>query len=98
MVTKMINEKTIPLKNPSILCTELDEEAVLLDLKTKYYFGLNEVALHIWKLTDGKKSVSEMVDEICEKFEIDSSAALKSVIGFLSKLSENNLVYIDASN
>ena len=94
----MINEKTIPSKNPAILCTELDEEAVLLDLKTKCYFGLNEVALHIWNLTDGKRSVSEMVDEICEKFEVDSPAALKSVVGFLSKLSENNLVYVDASS
>ena len=93
----MIDEKTIPSKNPSILCTELDEEAVLLDLKTKCYFGLNEIALLIWKLTDGKRSVGEMVKEICDKFDVDSPTALKSIISFLSKLSENNLVYLNAS-
>ncbi|RMF95329.1 MAG: PqqD family protein [Candidatus Schekmanbacteria bacterium] len=94
----MIDEKSIPSKNPSILCTELDEEAVLLDLKTKCYFGLNEVALFIWKLADGKRNVSDIVDEICKNFDVEPSTALNSVKGFLKKLNDNNLVFIDASS
>lgn len=93
----MITKNTIPVKNPSILCTELDEEAVLLDLNTKCYYGLNEVALVIWGLIDGEIKVDGIVENICSKFDVTPQNAMKSVVRLLEELNGNKLINFKAS-
>ena len=38
------------IRNPAVVCTDLDDGAVLLDLDTTAYYSLNRTAVGIWKL------------------------------------------------
>ncbi len=94
----MINNETIVEKKPSILCTELDNEAVLLDLETKCYYGLNEVALEIWKLINGTRKINSISETICEQFEVTPEKAFSSVTKLLKEFENNGLVRIKSSS
>ena len=94
----MLNNETIVEKNPSILCTELDNEAVLLDLETKCYYGLNEVALEIWKLINGTRKINSIAESICEQFDVTHKKAFSSVTKLVKEFEDNGLVIIKSSS
>jgi len=93
----MFDTETVVSKNPTILCTELDDEAVLLDLDTKCYYGLNEIALEIWKLIDGERKINSIAEDICGKFDVTPDKALISINRLVKELEENGLVTTDTS-
>ncbi len=69
-----------------------EEEAVLLDLKTRRYYSLNETGATIWQGLQAGHDVSRIADALVEAFEIDREAALHHVRTFLDRLVEDGLV------
>ena len=47
----------------NVLVRELDGEAVLLDLDTGRYFGLNATGVRIWALLDGERALEQLLQE-----------------------------------
>jgi len=94
----MVDGETVVSKNPTILCTEIDNEAVLLDLETKCYYGLNEVALEIWKLINGIRKINSIAENICEQFDVSLDKALDSIIKLIKELKDNGLVTAKTSS
>ena len=79
-------------KNPSLVCTEFDDGAILLDLHTKYYYNLNATGLSIWNLLSGLSTVSEIAEKLGEEYEVDKGRALESVKRLMAKLCDEGLV------
>ncbi len=52
----------------------------------------NEVATEIWRLADGRRPVSEIVDGITAAFEVDRARAEEDVLRFVRLLRERGLV------
>ena len=77
---------------PSVVCTELDDGAVLLDVETKYYYHLNESSLHIWNGFLQNMHVSQIVDSLLDSFEVDEQNAFDSVLQFTHRLEEEGLL------
>ena len=46
-------------ENPSVVLTELDDGAVLLNLDNEYYYNLDEIALRIWEIVEELQSPLE---------------------------------------
>lgn len=79
--------------SPNVVFTELDEaESVLLHLKTRQYFSLNETGTLIWKNLQEGKSVGEIAAAVEQAYEVDGPLALHQVEAFLESLSEDRLV------
>ncbi|MEW6600310.1 MAG: PqqD family protein [Nitrospirota bacterium] len=81
-------------KNPSVVCTELEDGAVLLDLQTKFYYSLNQSGLRIWQIINDNKSLIEIVRQITDEYEIDEKSAADSVLRLINKLLKENLVAV----
>lgn len=79
-------------KNPSVVCTELDDGGILLDLDTKYYYTLNQTGLRLWQIMDEKKSSSEIARQITNEYEVEEKNALESVLKLIKKLEKENLI------
>jgi hypothetical protein len=79
-------------KNPAVVCSELDEGAILLDLNTKYYYNLNETALKIWKFIDDLSAIPEIATGIAEEYEVDQCQAEESVGRIIAELYKEGLV------
>ena len=79
-------------KNPSVVCSELDEGAILLDLNTKHYYNLNETALKVWKSMDELLIISEIAGRIVEEYAVDEYRATESVRRIMAELHKEGLI------
>jgi len=57
-------------------------------------YTLNEVATTIWQLIDGRKSVSQIIEEICKVYDVRREEAEKDTLEFLNTLKEAGLLRI----
>jgi len=80
------------LKNPSVVFTELDDGAVLLNLDTKYYFNLNETGLRIWQIMEDLQSPLEIAKNLANEYEIDVERAKASVVRLMGQLEKEELI------
>ncbi|MEW6601378.1 MAG: PqqD family protein [Nitrospirota bacterium] len=79
-------------KNPSVICTELDEGAVLLNLDTRYYFSLNETGLRIWQIMDECHDPSEIGEKLACEYEVEVDRSTSSVIRLIGELEREGLI------
>ncbi len=88
-----INDHSITYrKNPSVVCTELDDGAVLLDLDTKYYYNLNETGLRIWQIMEESQDLTEIADKLSNEYEVDIEKAKSSVLKLVEDLENGGLI------
>ena len=87
----MDNLKTYQ-KNPSVVCTELDDGAILLNLDTKYYYNLNETGLRIWQILDEVGTPLQIAKRLASEYDIDVEGAETSVFRLIKELEIEGLV------
>jgi hypothetical protein len=79
-------------KNPSVVCTEIDDGAILLNLDTKYYYNLNETGLRIWQILDELGNPLGIAKKLSTEYEIEAEGAETSVLRLLSELEKEDLI------
>ncbi len=77
---------------PNLLMTELDGEAVLLDIESSYYFSLNETGTRVWRGLEADKSLEEIVDGIVAEWDVTPDEARETVESFLAALEKEGLI------
>jgi hypothetical protein len=92
MMPNIKQSETCYKKNPSLVCTELEDGAILLNLHTKYYYNLNETGLSIWKVLHEGSNISEIAEKIVDEYEVERDRALESVRRIMTELCEEGLV------
>lgn len=80
------------IKNPAVVCTDMDEGGVLLDLESTAYYSLNRSALRIWNLIDEAPTVDQLAARMTSEFEVDQERALASVQRLVTILESERLV------
>ncbi len=78
------------------LMRELDDEAVVLDLESGMYYGLNRVGATIWRHASagGGTSLQALVDAVVEEFEVQVADAERDVAAFIESLRASRLVHV----
>ena len=71
---------------------DLGGEAVLLDLASQRYFGLDEVGLAIWKCLEEGLSPHAVVDALLLEFAVERPRLEQDVEQFLGRLETAGLV------
>ena len=75
-----------------IIAADLADESVLLDMRSKKYFRLNRTASMIWRAIGDGATSAEMLDAICERFDIDRDAARAELQTVCDDLLERGLI------
>lgn len=75
---------------------ELDGEAVVLNLQSGTYFGLDPVGTRIWQLIEQYGLLSAVRDALLEEFEVEAEAATRDLTSLVTELADRGLVEIDA--
>lgn len=65
----MIYAPTAFAPAPEVVFRDLDGEAVVLDLATGTYFGLNDVGTRMWQLIEHHGTLAEVVDGMAREFD-----------------------------
>ena len=87
-------DRTFAVSGPTSRITPKDSvihafvggEAVLLDVESGLYFGLDEVGARIWQLLVAGASEESIVDQLLEEYDVERSRLRADVTGFLTVL------------
>jgi len=74
--------------------TLIDGEAVVVNLKDSTFHTLNPVATFIWEQADGQIKAEQIIEKICQEFEVDRVTAEKDCLEFLGELISKGLVVL----
>ena len=59
-------------RSNDVLFQEVGGEAVLLDLASEQYFGLDPVGTRIWDLIDGTTRLGDIHRSLCEEYDAEA--------------------------
>ena len=84
-------------KDTDLVTRSIAGETIIVPIKNKVgdldaIYTLNEVGSTIWELIDGKKSVSQIVEEIYTTYNVTPEEAEKDTLEFLNTLKESGLL------
>ncbi len=84
-----------PLKIPGLEYAELEglDETICLDPEDGSSFSLNTTAVTILDLCDGKRSLEDIADIICDSVGVEKSQPLKDIRTILEQFAELGLIY-----
>jgi hypothetical protein len=76
------------------LSADLADEAVVLDLKSGMYYGLDEVGARIWMLIQEPRTVNQVRDALVREYEVDADRCERDLVAFLQELVDQGLVEV----
>tara|TARA_A100001011_G_scaffold393525_1_gene483551 strand:- start:3405 stop:3695 length:291 start_codon:yes stop_codon:yes gene_type:complete len=90
---KSFKDKSIKLINETAV-SKINNQAIMLDLKSGVYFELNEVGTFIVQHLKSLISFSEINELVIKTFGVDKKRCELDVINFLNELNERSLIEI----
>ncbi len=75
-----------------VVSQRLDDEVVLVQLKTDCVYALNQTAARFWELLASKKSLDAIERQLEQEFAVDKPTLERSVARLLSVLRAKKLV------
>jgi hypothetical protein len=78
--------------SPDVVFRDLEREAVILDLASGTYFGLNEVGTRVWRLVDEGRHPCEIVDMMAAEYAADRETIARDVERLLEDLRTRRLI------
>jgi Coenzyme PQQ synthesis protein D (PqqD) len=87
-----ISESSIVVAQPEQISSDLGGEAVILNLKTGVYHGLNEVGARIWTLIEEPKSVKEIIEVLLQEYDVEAEQCISDLTALLEELTAAGLI------
>ncbi len=78
--------------NTNLMSCKLDDDAVVLQLKTGVYFGMQEVAARVWDLLCEPRTLEEICSIVTSEYDVDPDACERDLLIFLNELASQSLV------
>jgi len=78
----------------TVFAQKVDDEMILLDMKSENYFGLDEVGTAIWQGIENNETLKDVLDTLLEEYEVESSVLENDIISFVQKLQDSGLVEV----
>ncbi len=88
---------TIVTPSPEVLVQELDGEAVLLNLESERYFGLDDVGTRVWQHLLEHRRLERVCEEMHKEYEVDESRLRADILRLVEELIEAGIVTVEAN-
>lgn len=77
-----------------VVFRDLEGEAVLLNLETGTYFGLDPVGTRIWALIQQHETLTDVNLALLDEFDVEPDRCERDLLDLLARLDDNGLVEI----
>jgi Coenzyme PQQ synthesis protein D (PqqD) len=88
----------MPRFNPDVVFRDLDGEAVILDLGSGTYFGLNDVGTRVWQLIGEGHDEARIAEIVSAEYDADPATIARDVSRLLAELRDRRLILADATD
>lgn len=93
-MNKDISPSSVVVCADETLSCDLQGEAVVLNLQSGTYFGLNPLGARIWKLIQKPARVSSVLEELLKEYEVDATQCEEDLLSFLKLLQARELITV----
>src|SRR6202051_1564139 len=76
----------------------LDKEAVLLNIETERYFGLDETGARMWQLATTSANIDAAYQALLSEYDVDAQTLREHLSELLEKLADNGLLTVTSSD
>jgi hypothetical protein len=81
-----------------VLVRFLEKEAVLLNLETERYFGLDETGTRMWQLTTAAPNIDTAYRQLLDEYDVDPDTLRENLAELLEKLADSGLLNLTPSD
>ena len=77
-----------------VIFQELEGEAVLLNMQSGIFFGLNPVAKRMWELLNELGQAEKVLQQLLREYEASEEQLRQDLVDFIERLKSKGLVEI----
>lgn len=74
------------IQSKQVVQSKIDDEVVMMDIESGFYFGLNSVASIIWELLKDGKTVDELADFLITEYDVNRKQCLEETDILIKKM------------
>lgn len=84
--------RNFPCCTKEVVCKEVGEKGILLNLRSGAYFEVNPVGLAVWRSCSGKVSPEQIACSISRRYHVGLEEAGRDVKRFLAQLRRHRML------
>jgi hypothetical protein len=96
-MSETLSKSSVISAAPGQVSSTVEGEAVILNLNTGVYYGLNPVGAWVWEAIQTPKSVAQIHERLLDEFEVDSERGEQDLLALLQDLAEASLIEVKPS-
>ena len=93
----MENSIRFKINSPKVIHETIDGETVMVNLDSGNYYSLEKVGADVWALIEKGFPVSEMTEEIAQRFAGEKDEMKRVIYQFVDELQSEGLIVTDGS-
>jgi hypothetical protein len=78
--------------SPDVMFRTVGDEAVLMNLKTELYLGLDPVGTRMWEVLTKSASIEEAFDALLSEYDVEAGRLRIDLEEFIGRLIEEELI------
>lgn len=92
--SQSLSPQSIVVASQTQVSSELQDESVILDVRSGNYYGLNDVGASIWAIIQAPTPVAVIQSAILDEYDVTPDECNQDVLTLLHQLIDIGLVYI----
>ena len=94
MKKKKISTQSMVNRIEDIVASDIDGETVMMSVEKGKYYGLDFIGSRVWELIEKPIRVSELIDALLLKYDIDRETCERDVLAFLEELQKDGILMV----
>src|SRR4029453_8808363 len=90
-----VTEFSIVKRRPDQVSCDLSGQAVILNLNSGMYYGIDEIGAAIWAVLDVPRTLHYLRETILRTYEVDGETCNRDVIAFLADMQSAGLIEVN---
>lgn len=92
--TPAITLETTVQRSQELLASSIGDEVVMMSIENSAYYGLDPVGSKIWEMIAEPVRVSQLCDQLMERFEVSAEQCQADVLKFLNEMHDEGMLQV----
>ncbi|APC96696.1 lasso peptide biosynthesis PqqD family chaperone [Francisella frigiditurris] len=79
-------------KNNDIFSSEIDGEAIMMNIENNAYYSMGEIGNRVWQLLGNSTTINDICEQLIKEYDVSIEQCQKDITPFLNQLLEKNLI------